>query len=104
VTYRVIVSPNAEHDLREAYRHIRNYAPEAASRWIKDARRSIKTLARNPQRCPLAPESKSVEEPILELLYGKGPRGVYRILFIVVSGGVYVLHVRHGSRDALNLG
>jgi plasmid stabilization system protein ParE len=43
MTYRVIVSPNAEHDLREAYRYIRYYAPEAASRWIKGARRSIKT-------------------------------------------------------------
>jgi plasmid stabilization system protein ParE len=103
MTYRVIVSPNAEHDLREAYRYIRYYAPEAASRWIKGARRSIKTLARNPQRGPLAPESKPLGEPILELLYGKSPRGVYRILFIVFSESVYVLHVRHGSWDALNL-
>lgn len=39
--YGVIITPNAEQDLREAY-------PEAAGRWIKSARRSIKTLARNP--------------------------------------------------------
>jgi plasmid stabilization system protein ParE len=101
VKYRVIVSLNAEYDLREAYRYIRNYVPAAASRWIKGARRSMKTLARNLQRCPLAPESKSLDEPILELLYGKGPRGVYRILFTVYSGSVYVLHIRHGSRDKL---
>jgi hypothetical protein len=48
----------------------------------------------------MAPESISFQEPIRELLYGQG-RGVYRILFVVLSKIVYVLDVRHGSRDEL---
>lgn len=93
--YGVIITPNAEQDLREAY-------PEAAGRWIKSARRSIKTLARNPGRCPMAPESRSFEEPIRELLCGTGNRGTYRVLFVIMTEFVYVLHVRHGSMDELH--
>ena len=101
MTYRVVVTPDAEQDLRRAYRYIRGEAPAAASRWIKGARKSIKTLASNPERCPFAPESRAFQEPIRELLYGKGNRGTYRILFVVLAEAVYVLHVRHGSMDEL---
>ena len=71
MTYSVIITPNAEQDLRHAYRYIRKEAPAAASRWIRDARRTIKTLARNPERCPLAPESSRVTEncKLLALYY-----------------------------------
>jgi hypothetical protein len=36
------------------------------------------------------------------LLFGKGNRGTYRLLFIVADQSVYVLHVRHGSRLPLS--
>lgn len=36
-----------------------------------------------------------------ELLYGKGNRGTYRVLFVILSKAVFILHVRHGSRLAL---
>ena len=84
-------------ELRAAYRYIHDRAPEAARDWLKGARRKIKSLARDPERAMLAPESVFFEEPIRELLYGSGNRGTYRILFTVLSGQVYVLHFRHGS-------
>ena len=99
--YRVIVTPNAEADLRQTYRFIRKDSPEAAVRWVKDARRSIKSLVRNPERCPMAPEAASLSETIRELLYGTGNRATYRILFVVDGARVYVLHVRHGSMEIL---
>ena len=99
--YRVIITPGAEHDLRTAYHYIRKRAPQAARAWVKGARKSIKTLARYPQRCPLAPESSSFQEPIRELLYGSGNRGTYRVLFVILDQSVFVLHVRHGARLAL---
>jgi plasmid stabilization system protein ParE len=61
MTFPVIITPNAEQDLLQAYRHIRKDAPAAAGQWIKAVRSSIKTLANNPHRCPLAPESVSSE-------------------------------------------
>jgi len=37
MTYRVIVTPAAENDLRTAYRYIRRQAPGAARNWIRGA-------------------------------------------------------------------
>jgi plasmid stabilization system protein ParE len=97
MTYRVVVTPEAESELRAAYRYIRNYAPLAARDWVRRARQATKTLARHPERCPLAPESISFGLPIRELLFGSGNRGTYRFLFVVIEQSVYILHVRHGS-------
>ena len=102
LAYRVILTPEAEADLRTAYRYIRRHAPHAAREWIRRARQSVKTLSRHPIRCPLAPESVSFDEPIRELLCGSGNRGTYRVLFTVIGKSVYILHIRHGSMLLLN--
>ena len=97
MTYRVIVTPAAEGDLSTAYHHIRGQAPHAARDWIRRARQSAKSLAHRPERCPLAPESASFDQPIHEMFFGSGNRGTYRFLFVVLDQSVYILHVRHGS-------
>jgi plasmid stabilization system protein ParE len=99
MTYRVIVTPSAESDLRTIYRYIRSRAPRAARDWIRRARQAVKTLAHHPERCPVAPESASFAQPIRELFVGSGNRGTYRFLFVVFDEerSVYILHVRHGS-------
>lgn len=95
--HRIIISPEAESDLRKASSYIRRDNPRAASAWLKGARQRIKTLAQYPERCTFAPESASFSEPIRELFYGHGNRGTYRILFAVLDRAVFVLHVRHGA-------
>lgn len=95
--FRVIITPQAETDLRGAAGYIRRESARAARAWLSGIRRKIKTLARFPERCSLAPESESFNEPIRELFYGHGNRGTYRILFVVLDKSVFVLHVRHGS-------
>jgi len=99
MTYRVIVTPAAESDLRTAYRYIRSQAPRAARDWIRRARQTARNLAHHPERCPMAPESASFDLPIRELFFGSGNRGTYRFLFVVFDEekSVYILHVRHGS-------
>jgi plasmid stabilization system protein ParE len=101
MTYRVIVTPEAEDDLRTAYVYLHSHAPRAAREWLRRVRLSIKTLSHHPERCPLAPESTSFDEPIRELLFGGGNRGTYRFLFIVDGRQVYILHIRHGSMRPL---
>ncbi len=93
MTYRVIVTPAAESDLRTAYRYIRSQAPRAARDWIRRARRTAKSLAHHPERCPMAPESASFHQPIRELLFGSGNRGTCRFLFVVFDEkkSVYIL-------------
>ena len=100
--YCVIITPEAETDLRTAYRYIRSHAPHAARAWIRRARQAARSLARRPERCPLSPESSSFDQPIRELLFGTGNRGTYRFLFVVIDRSVYVVHVRHGSMLALS--
>ena len=95
--YRIVITPEAERDLRTAYQYIRNHAPKAARTWIKGARQTIKSLQQNPERGHLAPESTSFQEPIREIVYGRGNRGTYRMLFVVIEKTVFLLHVRHGS-------
>jgi plasmid stabilization system protein ParE len=79
----------------------RRDSPEAAGRWAKGARRSIKALRRFPLRCPIAPESREFNYDIRELRYGSGNRGTYRILFTILEKTIFVLHVRHGSMQML---
>jgi|SRR5580658_9855037 plasmid stabilization system protein ParE len=71
MSYRVLITANAENDLRALHRYIRKYAPQAANAWIGGMRSVVKTLAQNPDRAHLAPEAASFNEPIRELLYGK---------------------------------
>lgn len=96
--YRVSITPQAEADLRNVYRYIRKQgAPISARKWLDGARKQIKTLANLPDRNPLAPEAHAFNEPIRELLYGKGQRGTYRIFYIIIDKSVFVLHIRQGS-------
>ena len=96
--YRVIITPEAENDLRTASGYIRRQGePQAARALLAGVRKKIKTLAENPERAHAASESVSFQEPIRELIYGSGNRGLYRILFAIIDDAVFVLHVRHGS-------
>jgi len=97
MTYSVVITPEAETDLSTTYRYIRDHSPRAAREWLRSARQCTRSLARHPERCPLAPESASFDEPIRELFFGSGNRGTYRFLFVVFEKAVYILHVRHGS-------
>lgn len=85
---RVIITPNAERDIRDIYRRIRDTAPNAARRWREGIRAQIKTLAKFPERATLAPESETFDEAIRQLLYGKDNRGTYRILFTILKNTV----------------
>jgi plasmid stabilization system protein ParE len=108
MTYRVIVTPAAENDLRTAYRYIRRQAPRAARDWIRRARQTAKSLAHHPERCPMAPKAHPSISPSANC--SSGNRGIYRFLFVVfaeeksVEKSVYILHVRHGSMLPLSSG
>ncbi|HEV7217299.1 MAG TPA: type II toxin-antitoxin system RelE/ParE family toxin [Terriglobales bacterium] len=97
MSYLVVLTPRAKHDLRTIHAHIFKQAPDAADDWLDRAERAVNSLNHHPDRCPLAPESGSFDEPIRELLLGRGNRGIYRFLFVVRDKSVYILHIRHGS-------
>src|SRR5882672_3788931 len=92
--YRVEITENAYTETDEAYFWLSESSPDAALRWYDGLLDSFRSLTHLPERCSIAPESKWFEQEIRQLLYGK-----YRILFSTNEDVVYVLHVRHSSRD-----
>jgi plasmid stabilization system protein ParE len=102
MSYLVVLTPRAKHNLRTIHAYIFKQPPHAANDWLDRAERAVASLEHHPERCPLAPESLSLGKPIRQLLFGVGNRGKYRLLFVVLDRSVYVVHVRHGSRLPLS--
>src|SRR5260370_37664719 len=73
-----------------------------AARWYNNLELAVYALALHPQRCPVAPETRSVKRKLRHLLYGKRPH-VYRVIYEVDEKwrAVLVLAVRHGARRRL---
>lgn len=72
-----------------------------AMRWYMGIRRAIRDLTDEPQRFPLALESKLLGRSLRQLDYGVGSRPAHRVLFEIVGDVVRVLSVRHGAQDAV---
>ena len=100
--HRIVVQPRAERDIREAARFILGESKSRAKalQWARDVRAKIDTLQTNPERCPVDIDSDAYGREVRVLLFGKR-RGVYRILFVIESGVVHVLTVRHSARRSL---
>ena len=99
MVYRVVTTRDASDDLIGAAAFMRcGGASLSARRWLEQMRVRLSTLAQNPERCPVAPETESLGQPMRNLLCGSGNRGAYRIIFTIVDEFVIVLHVRHAAR------
>src|SRR5260221_9513840 len=104
VIYRVRLSDKAYRDIEEILAWFFDQrASSAGRRWDRCFRSTIRTLSRNPRRCPLAPESESLAMPVRELHFGRRP-GVYRVFFEIKGREVVILHVRHSARDVVSPG
>lgn len=95
--WNVIVELPAQQDIAAARLWISERDQEAADRWFESIYDTIGSLEVFPERCPFAPESKSFQCEIRQILHGRH-QYKYRILFTVSEREVHVLHVRHSSR------
>jgi plasmid stabilization system protein ParE len=102
MTFRVILQPRAEREIREAAFWIseQSKSPTPALRWARSIRAKIDSLKESPHRCPVDPDSAAYGEEVRVLLFGRRP-GVYRILFAIRGDVVHVLTVRHSARRSL---
>ncbi len=98
--YRVEITATAWAEMEESYTWLTQQSLQAALRWRAALLDAVHSLESMPDRCHLAPESKTWKREIRELLHGKR-RGVYRILFEIRAKTVFVLRVRHGARRLL---
>lgn len=93
--YRVIVTPEAEADIREALSYLEARSESNAKRWLQGLHRLITTLERSPERCAFAREREYFGEDLRQLVHHS-----HRIVFQVdpAASCVMVLFVRHASR------
>ncbi|MCY4453912.1 MAG: type II toxin-antitoxin system RelE/ParE family toxin [Immundisolibacterales bacterium] len=95
--YRVIVTPSAQDDIREAHKWIAAENPGYARTSLDGLREKILGLETLPESHALAPESGAFDRDIRQLLYGRGTP--WRIFLAIDGSTVQVLHARHGRRD-----
>jgi plasmid stabilization system protein ParE len=104
MTFRIVIEPTAEREIRSAVRwKTENASSTVAARWYNGLIQRIDTLRRHPSRCPLAAENDRFPEDIRELLYGGGGKRTHkhRIIFTIREDAVHILYVRHSARDEL---
>jgi len=94
--FKIAITDRAARNLDEAYRWYPEHAPEAAARWYNGFLNALDKLSTNPERCPIAPESKKLHAEIRQFLYSR--QRSYRALFIIRENTVIVLHIRHTAR------
>ena len=73
--YSVIILPEAEQDIEDAYLYISEDSPQNAMNWYRNICTKIQSLSSFPLRCPLAPENDFFQEEIRHLIIN-----YYRIL------------------------
>lgn len=69
--WNVIVELPAQRDIAEARLWLAEREPDAAERWFNSIYDTIGSLEIFPERCPLAPESKTLNAEIREILHGR---------------------------------
>lgn len=93
--YAVEISPQAEEEILEAAKFIALDSLRHAERWLDEIYEAVATLKTMPERCALIPENEEFEEDLRQLLFYS-----HRIIFLMESKKVRILHVRHSARDA----
>ena len=100
MNYRIELTAQAEQEIESSYRYIAERAPQAAKRWNQGIRAAIRSLARQPRRFGLAPESEHFPFEVRQLLYGR--KRNYRIIYTIKDDFVAILAVRHAAQDRLD--
>ncbi len=98
-THQVILSPEAEKNIEEAFVWIARSDETAAKNWYEGLMAAIMALSKFPLRYPLSPESRLglVDVEVRQMLYGRN-FWKYRVLYTVRGDRVLIAHIRHGAR------
>jgi len=96
--YEVIVTPEAQANIAQAYRYIAERSPMNAAKWLRDLYAEIDGLETFPRRFGEARERAKVTDEIREVIFKS-----HRIIFTVDDKGrkVHVIYIRHGKMRAV---
>lgn len=103
-TFRVVILPRAVEDIEvNAHWWAVHHSVEQAERWFDAIHEQLKSLAFLPESNGLSSENSDFPYEIRDKLLGLGSRPSYRAVFTIRSKVVYVLTVRRGTQDRLNV-
>ena len=97
MSLQVVIAPLALQQLREEadwYRE-QSHSDELASAWLDGFLELLLSLQFDPDRHPLARESRRFPVEVREVHYGSGRKKTHRALFQIQGAEVHVLTVRH---------
>ncbi|MDZ4287705.1 MAG: type II toxin-antitoxin system RelE/ParE family toxin [Prosthecobacter sp.] len=100
---RVEYTSGAQKEIEESYVWIKERAPQAAEKWRDELIGKVESLAVNPLRHPVAPESEKFSREIRLMLFRKR-RGQFRIYYTIDKKRVVILSVRRSFRKPLEEG
>lgn len=103
MSFEIEYTAHAQSELESVYLWIRERTPISAARWLEDSIAKVESLANDPFRHRLAPESCRFPVKIRQLLFRK-QHSQFRIIFTVSGKRVVVLSVRHHPRKSLEEG
>ena len=93
MTYRVHELKLAQADIRSIFNWIREKSPQGAEAWLDAYEGMIEGLTRFAAH-GVAPENKGAELKVQQVLFRTRRGSVYRALYLVEGGDVYILRVR----------
>jgi plasmid stabilization system protein ParE len=97
--YDVVLTDEARQNVRAAVAWYTERSQIAADRWYAGFLMILRSLAENPQRCPLALESPRFPIELRQHNYGSGRRVTHRIIFAIRPDTVVVHAVRHVAQE-----
>jgi plasmid stabilization system protein ParE len=97
--FRVIAEREAERNIAAIYNWIAAQSVEGAVRRHRLLEKTIESIAVDPQRFAIAPESRQFEENVLNATFRMRSRRVYRLLFTIEGENVRLLFVRGPGQD-----
>lgn len=92
--HQVIILPSAERDLDQILTWLYRRSQQGAKTWLDCWDETVLSLADNPERFSLAPESKNHPVEILQVLFRTRKGNPYRALFAIQNNKVFVIHIR----------
>lgn len=102
--YNVVISPEAESDIYDAYFWWKeNKSVEQADLWLNKIFAATDTLDTNPERCAILYKAGIMPYAIRHLLFGVGIKLTHRIIFTLTDSEVMVLRVRHMAQQPIEI-
>jgi len=101
VSLTVRILPRAEADFKAIYSYIAQRSPSGAIRWRTAFENSIRSASENPELFGYAPEDRTSERDIHQVLF-KTPRGLtYRGIFTIRESELFILRIRGQGQPPL---